>query len=206
MEIVFDKINFDSLVQIGLIIVFIIQTGYLARQTNFGRRSSQASLIEVWNKEFVNINLESLTPEKGKSPDPVQFIQLVQVLHKMHSYFREKLLKPSDFSIMFILLSFATRYDELRKTDEYNENYLKLQEIFNDFNKDVEVALFFFSLPPKSLYEEALQNVSLTKHDKKLGEKYMHNWAKLQIWFRIWFWFRIKIKRDYIFKLEVPLK
>lgn len=205
MDFIFDKITISDLIQIVLIFVFVIQTAYLATQTNFLRRSSQANLTEVWKKEFTTINFDVLYPEKPNLPDPVEFEALVKILQKMHPHFRERLLKPSDFSIMFLVLFFATLYDDFRKDKVYKENYLNLQVIFNDFNKDPDVVLFFLSMPSTSIFEDGLKTIRSTKGNEKLQKKLLHNWVGMQVGFRIGAWIKIKIKRKGFFELKPPI-
>jgi len=200
------ELNFEQLLQIFLILVLIAQVRYLARQTNFFRRSSQANLKETWRKEFLQINFNSLDPEDPNAlPDENEFEKLTNALFRMHLHFKEKLLKPSDFAIMFVLLFRATNYESLRKTVTYRENYLKLQEIFNDFNKDVDAIMYFFTLPTTSMYEEIFAKIPLFKKYKSLKKTLIGNWGNVMLGFRIKIWWDIHIKRIQTFELKPPI-
>ena len=196
----------ELLLQIALILVLIAQVGYLARQTNFFRRSSQATLTETWRNAFENIDFNSLYPEDANSvPNENEFRKLTEVLHRMHFLFREKLLKPSDFAIMFVILYMATNYENLRKTKTYKENYLRLQEIFNDFNRDVDAVLYFFTLPSTTLYEEIFDKISLFKKYQSMKKVLIGNWRSVMTGFRLSIWWDIHVKRKQTFELKPPI-
>ena len=200
------ELNFALLLQAILIIVLIFQVGYLARQTNFFRRSSQANLTETWSREFSQINFNSLYPEDPNAlPDENEFEKLTNALFRMHLHFKEKLLKPSDFAIMFVVLFMATNYESLRKTVTYRENYLKLQEIFNDFNRDIDAVMYVFSLPTTSWYEEIFDQIPLFKKYKSLKKTLIGNWSSVMSGFRIKIWWDIHIKRIQTFELKSPI-
>lgn len=200
------ELNFALLLQAILIIVLIFQVGYLARQTNFFRRSSQANLTETWSREFSQINFNSLYPEDPNAlPDENEFEKLTNALFRMHLHFKEKLLKPSDFAIMFVVLFMATNYESLRKTVTYRENYLKLQEIFNDFNRDIDAVLYVFSLPTTSWYEEIFDQIPLFKKYASLKKTLIGNWSSVMLGFRIKIWWDIHIKRIQTFELKPPI-
>ncbi len=200
------ELNFELLLQAILIIVLIFQVGYLARQTNFFRRSSQATLTETWRNAFVNIDFNSLYPEDVNAvPNENEFQKLTQVLHRMHFLFREKLLKPSDFAIMFVVLVMATNYENLRKTKTYKENFLRLQEIFNDFNRDVDAVLYFFTLPSTTWYEEIFDKISLFKKYESMKKVLIGNWRSVMTGFRLKIWWDIHISRKQTFELKPPI-
>jgi len=196
----------ELLLQTALILVIMAQVGYLARQTNFFRRSSQATLTETWRNAFGNIDFNSLYPEGANViPNENEFRKLTEVLHRMHFLFREKLLKPSDFAIMFVVLFMATNYENLRKTKTYKENYLRLQEIFNDFNRDVDAVLYFFTLPSTTLYEEMFDKIPLFKKYESIKKALIGNWKSVMTGFRLSIWWDIHIKRKQTFELKPPI-
>ncbi len=200
------ELNFESLLQAILIIVLIFQVRYLARQTNFFRRSSQANLTETWNREFSQINFDSLYPEDPNVlPDENEFEKLTNSLFRMHSHFKEKLLKPSDFAVMFVVLYSATTYENLRKTKTYKEKYLKLQEIFNDFNRDVDAVLHFFTIPSTTMYEEIFDQIPLFKKYQSMAKAMIGNWKLVMTAFRLVIWWDIHVKRKQTFELKPPI-
>lgn len=203
MQIDLDKLSIDSLIQIILIIFFIIQTAYLVRQTNFGVRSSQANLMEVWRKELQTVDIDLLYVEPNVSPNEQEFQKLIDIVTRMQYQFKEKLLKPADFSAMFIALHFAIQNDNLRKTTIFRENYLKLQTIYIIFKRDIDVALFLFRLPSTSMYEEILKDV---KRVKGLDKIMLSNWVQAELGFRIALWWQLKVKRKDFFVLSTPIE
>ena len=200
------ELEFGSALQAILIIVLIIQTTYLARQTNFFRRSSQSALTESWNKELASIKSNILYPEDpNELPDENEFDKLVQVLHRMHNQFKDKLLKPSDFAIFFVILYSTTKYEKLRQTNTYRENHLRLQIIFDDFSKDVDAVMYFFTIANTSTYEEILGEVGLFKKYDSLKKAALKDWLSTMRGFKIGIWWNVKVKRKQTFELEPPI-
>jgi hypothetical protein len=194
-----------DIIQFGLIVVLITQTIYLAKQTNFFKRSSQANLVETWRKELRGIEFRSLLTDLPELPNETEFEKLVGVLHRMHFLFKEKLLKPSDFSIFFIILYMATLYVDFRKTQTYKDSYLKLQSIFNDFNDDVDAILYPFTMPTTSMYEKIMDQIPTLKKNN-LTDLITKNWKHALFGFKIHIWFTVKIRRKHIFALEPPVE
>lgn len=182
MDFVLDnKISLDSLLTIVLAIVFIFQTAYLVRQTNYSIRSNQANLTETWSKEFKIINIDLLLPKTPNTPpDENEFRKLVVLFDRMHHLFRSKLLKPSDFAYTFITLYKVTRDDTIRKTKFYRDNYLKLQNIFHDFNKDWDMIYYIINIQPTSAFENMLKTLPIAKSNADFRNKVIDNFTKAQ--------------------------
>lgn len=156
------------------------------------------------DRELALIKFNILYPENPDDlPDVNEFENLLNILHRMHNQFKDKLLKPSDFSIFFVILYSATQYEKLRQTDSYKENYLKLQIIFEDFNKDVDAVLYFFTIPTTSYYEKMFKEISFLKK-YKLGDALLKNWSASMLGFKIAVWWDVKIKRKQTFELKPP--
>lgn len=205
MELPFG-LTYELLVQISLILVLMVQVGYLARQTNFFRRSSQTQLTETWITKFSGINTDLLLPEDPNGlPNLAQFNELVLVFSQLHTHFREKLLKPSDFTVFFLILFKATYYEQLRKSKSYEENFLHLQNTFNDFNNDVDAVLYLLNLLTPSMYSEMLDKIKMGSFKKTLIKGTLTNWASSQTGFRLGAWFSIKIRNIKFFELKPPI-
>ncbi len=200
------EITPELLLQVTLILVLIAQVGYLARQTNFFRRSSQANLTETRRNDFTDINFNPLYPEDPNAlPDENEFEKLTNALYRLHPHFREKLLKPSDFAPMFVILYLATQYEKLRKTKTYSENYLRLQSIFGDLNNDVDLIMYFFTLPTTSWYEEIFEKISFIEKNK-LKKHLIKNWTSVLLGFKIKIWWDVHVKKAQTFSLQPPIK
>ena len=198
------ELDFNSTLQAILIIVLIIQTGYLARQTNFFKRSSQSTLTNSWNKELFSIKPNILSLKNlNIFLDEDEFANMIDILHRMHNQFKDKLLKPSDFAIFFVSLYLATINKNLKQTNTYRENYLKLQIIFNDFNKDVDAVMYFYTLPNTSAYEKILDEIRIFKKYKRLKKAAFKNWPLMIRSLKIGIWWKMKVERKQFFKLDL---
>lgn len=207
MEFDFNKISIGDTIQIILIIVFIAQTFYLARQTNFGRRSSQANLTETWIKEFQTVNTSLLSTKNSHVPDEAEFVKLINILDRMHLLLRQKLLKPSDFADIFLKLYDLTSDIAFRKTVSYMENYLKLQNIFHEFNKDMDVIMIYFNTLPPSGYKEVFnEQKGILRVAEPVQEWYLRHWIFFQILLKTFTFINVKIRRSQFFELEEPMK
>lgn len=206
MDFVLDnKISIDSLLTLVLVFVFIIQTGYLIRQTNVGVRSYQANLRETWKKEFININVNLLIKNSKIPPDENEFKKLVSVFDHMRPLFRSKLLKPSDFAHTFMVLDGATGSETIRKSKTYKDEYFTLQHIYSHFNKDYDMIDYLLELPNMPWYDNILQKYSFIKKHDNLRKNMMDNWARNQKAAKFAKMFHAKVFRKPLFKLKSPL-
>lgn len=206
MDFVLDnKISVDSLLTIVLAIVFIIQTAFLIRQTNFGVRSNQADLLETKQKEFENIKIDLLIKNPNKIPDENEFKKLVKAFNKIRPLFQSKLLKPSDFAYTFIALDGATGSEALRKTSTYKEEYLSLQRIYSHFNKDYDMIDYMLSLPKTSWYDKTFQKVSILQKHENLRKQMLENMVRSQKAVKVSVMLNSVILHRPLFKLNPPL-
>lgn len=208
MDFVLDnKITVDSLLTVILAIVFIIQTIYLARQTNVGVRLNQANLREVWEKKFENVNIDLLIKkDENTIPDETEFKKLVSCFDRMRPFFRAKLLKPSDFAHTFMVLDGATNSERLRKTKTYKEEYLTLQHVYKHFNKDYDMIDYGFELPNTSWYDSIFQRFIVLREHPNLRKGILDNWPFYQKAMKFRVIFDAKVRRHPIYLLKPPVE
>ena len=187
------NIDFDTLLTAVLAIGLIIQTSYFIKQTNHARRSSQVILTETWRGKLNESGYDQLQPGGKVTNAKLSFFNVVAKLSSMHNLFRDKILKPSDFADVFLAIYGAIIYSNIRKTSEYKDNYLRLQQIFHDFN-DADTVLYMFDMFSYSDLEEVLGKIQ-NKTMKYFFKQSLRDWTSFQAVLRISLWLMIKIRK-----------
>ena len=190
----------SDLIQMVLIFVLIVQATYLSKQTTVLRRTSQINIIESWFKK------QSLTNESiivlYDHMDEVEFQKLINMLYNAHSYFMRKLLDPLDLALHFNMLDLIITKHKMYDTRVYYDNYLKLQEIYGDYNHDLDSIMAIISNSSTSELEKVFKNIRFG-NSVIMCLKY---WNFLKFIIRLVVWINAKLLRKNLFNLPIPVE
>ena len=191
-----------AIIDIVLVCVLIAQSRILSAQATHYRRTSQVSLME---EKISDIKISSIKLINEKRVDANLFDDLTMKLYNIHYLFKEKVLKPVDFAIEFSKLFYVIQFNEFYKTNTYNKNYLRLQIIFDDFNRDVDAIV-------RTIYNSSLESteqiddLKINKIMKRLLKNNFHDWASVLNGTKLGVWTAVRICRRKRFKLIPPLE
>ena len=190
----------SDLIQMVLIIVLIVQAFYLHIQTTVLRRTSQANIVESWF-EKQQLTMESIMVLYDHM-DEIKFQKLINMLYDAHGYFMRKLLNPIDLAKYFNILYFVIIEYKICDTRIYYDNYLKLQEIYGDYDHDIDSFMAIISNIQTSELEKAFINFRF----KSFIKMYLKNWNYLKFILRLVVWINAKLLRKKLFNLPIPAK
>ena len=190
----------SDLIQMVLIIVLIVQAFYLHIQTTVLRRTSQANIVESWF-EKQQLTMESIMVLHDHM-DEIKFQKLINMLYDAHGYFMRKLLNPIDLAKYFNILYFVIIEYKICDTRIYYDNYLKLQEIYGDYDHDIDSFMAIISNIQTSELEKAFINFRF----KSFIKIYLKNWNYLKFILRLVVWINAKLLRKKLFNLPIPAK
>ncbi len=188
----------SDLIQMVLIIVLIVQAFYLHIQTTVLRRTSQANIVESWF-EKQQLTMESIMVLHDHM-DEIKFQKLINMLYDAHGYFMRKLLNPLDLAKYFNILHFVIIEYKICDTRIYYDNYLKLQEIYGDYDHDIDSFMAIISNIQTSELEKAFINFRF----KSFIKMYLKNWNYLKFILRLVVWINAKLLRKKLFNLPIP--
>ena len=186
------------IVNIVLVMVLVGQSRILNAQATHYRRTSQVILMEQKINELQLLSVDLVTKLTiEQHVDDNLFNDLTMKLYNMNYLFKEKVLKPVDFAIVFKGLWWATRFNEYYKTETYRNKYLDLQIIFNDFNNDVDAIIRMYSIPNPDF----LDQVKTNGISKMWLNHAKNDWPGFQKSLRMYVWLMVHIKNYKHFKL-----
>jgi len=193
-----DLISLESIIQIILVIVIITQTRYVGNSITFTRKITQYNMAKEWEDRLYHIFKNNSPGEDW--PDQI-YQNIVNEFSNMDSLFRNKLLKPVEFTTLFYRLYIETLDKNNSNLELYRENYFQLQRIYKNFNK-VDVCMKIFGQLNLNDWDEMtsqLKSVWYTKEMvKEANTKYINKIFNI---LKIWFWIRIYVKKLTIFEL-----
>lgn len=191
------------IIQIILIAIIIVQTSYIGTQMRYNRRVNQYTITREWHQKLRAIYHNNTTPNLN---DPQindnEFLALIDTFRDMHPMFKDKLLKPSDFTIMFLRLYVLTQDHDIQKSDVFRANHLQLQNIFDDFNKDVDVIMYLINSVDLDMMEKLESTYSKNSFKKTSLKEALKKWPSYQKYFKFAFIILIKIRKREFFKLK----
>ena len=132
--------------------------------------------------------------------DEIKFQKLINMLYDAHSYFMRKLLNPLDLAKYFNILHFVIIEHKICDTRIYYDNYLKLQEIYGDYDHDVDSFMAIISNIQTSELEKAFINFRF----KSFIKMYLKNWNYFKFIMRLVVWINAKLLRKKFFNLPIP--
>ena len=197
-------ITVGVILDVVLITVLIAQSRILSAQATHYRRTSQVTLrAEKFSKiqkltEDLNVQIFN-----KKRMDNNTFDKLTMILYGMHYLFKEQVLKPVDFVLVFQILWAATLFNKYYETKTYRNRYLILQIIFNDFNRDVN-GIVRLMLNQNSKLDNQIEWLKLNKISKMFLNKVLHDWPGFQTLVTVDIWLAVHIRRKKHFKLIPP--
>lgn len=197
-----DNIGADTIIQIILIAVIIIQTSYIGTTMRFNRRVNQYNLTQEWNQKLTKIYQSNATIPHLTDP-PIhdnEFLNLIDVFTDMHSMFKDKLLNPSDFMVIFMRLYSLTNIESEKKSKTFRLYHMQLQLIYDDFNNpDVMIKIFNY------VDTDMIETISKSSGSKLLTSfgisELQKNYAKYAWVIKFVLVFQMKIKKIKYFEL-----
>lgn len=202
MEFTINELNLT--VQIILISIIIIQTSYIGSTMRFNRRLTQYDLTHEWRQKLTKTYLQSgIIPnisDEAINTNEVQ--ELIDTFSDMHSLFRDKLLKSSDFIPQFVRLHTLVITESKKQTDVFKSNHIQLQLIYNDFNK-VDVVMEMLNYVDIEILDSIKEKLGKNTIRGLGVDAYKKNYVKWFVFLKLVMWYNIKIKKTSFFKLPL---
>lgn len=193
----------EIIVQSILLTVIIIQTLYIGNTMRFNRRINQYQLTHEWNQQLRDVYRDESTPHLNDSQVyENEYQNLIIIFQDMHHLFKDKLLKSSDFSTMFVRLYVLTNLEAKNKSPVFYKNYIILKTIYNDFN-NIDVGMILLSYVDNSVLDDMSKTIDKNSFTgfglKSLKENY--SFSKFQRILKIGLWIQLKVKKQPLFEL-----
>lgn len=194
-------LDFGTAIQIILVVVIIIQTGYIGSTMKMNRRKNQYQLTIEWNQKLRNIYHNKPVLNTN---DPYiyenEYQDLIYLFQDMHILFKDKLLKSSDFFIMFMRLYTLTMLEANKKSSVFLRNHMILNTIYHDFN-NIDVGMMLFHYSDNDTIDEIIKSMNENSFQRLDFENLKTTYPKIQRWIKLGLWFKLKIKKEQLFKL-----
>lgn len=194
-------LKFELIVQFILVVVIIIQTTYIGNSLRLNRRMNQYQLLNEWNQKLRDVYEDKTIPHIS---DPQvyndEYQNLIFVFQDMHGLFKDKLLKSSDFMIMFMRLQRLTDIEAENNSAVFKQYHMILQTIYDDFN-NIDCAMKLFDYFDNGIADEIMKEANKDSLLKIGMNDLIKNFSKRQKWLRLGLWFSIKIKKNSFFVL-----
>ena len=193
-------LNFDLIVQSILVGVIIIQTIYIGTSLRLNRRMNQYQLVNEWTQKLRDVYRNHSTPHMMDPQVKNEYQNLIFIFQDMNALFKDKLLKSSDFMIIFMRLKCLTDIEAENDSAVFKQHHMILQTIYDDFN-NIDCGMNLFRYLDNDIANHIMKEA---KKDSilEIGIKdLMKNYSKRQKWLRLGLWINIKIRKKPLFVL-----